>query len=103
MAPYRETSSLRRPRLDHASCSAGLVARACVALTLVTTVSGCAWFSPDAGMGVVANIADRELNKDVAAIRTPEDAEAMRIAVRRLLARTLTADAAVQIALLNNR
>jgi outer membrane protein TolC len=66
-------------------------------------VSGCAWFSPDVGMGVVANIADHELNKDVAAIRTPDDAEAMRIAVRRLLGRTLTAETAVQIALLNNR
>ena len=54
-------------------------------------------------MGVVANIADHELNKDVAAIRTPDDAEAMRIAVRRLLGRTLTAETAVQIALLNNR
>jgi outer membrane protein TolC len=66
-------------------------------------VSGCAWFSPDAGMEVVANIADRELHKDVAAIRTPDEAEAVGIAVRRLLGRTLTADAAVQIALLNNR
>jgi outer membrane protein TolC len=66
-------------------------------------LSGCAWFSPDAGMGVVANVADRELDKDVAAIRTPDQAEAAAIAVRRLLGRTLTADAAMQIALLNNR
>jgi outer membrane protein TolC len=54
-------------------------------------------------MGLVATIADRELNKDVAAIRTLDDAEAVAIAVRRLLGRTLTADAAVQVALLNNR
>ena len=54
-------------------------------------------------MGVVATIAERELNKDVAAIRTPGEAEAVAIAVRRLLGRTLTADAAVQVALLNNR
>jgi len=72
-------------------------------LTVLTIVSGCAWFSPDAGMGVVATIAERELNKDVAAIRTPGEAEAVAIAVRRLLGRTLTADAAVQVALLNNR
>jgi outer membrane protein TolC len=70
---------------------------------MLTMVSGCAWFSPDAGMGVVATIAERELNKNVAAIRTPDEAEAVAIAVRRLLGRTLTADAAVQIALLNNR
>ena len=77
--------------------------RVSIALTMLTMVSGCAWFSPDAGMGVVATIAERELNKNVAAIRTPDEAEAVAIAVRRLLGRTLTADAAVQIALLNNR
>src|SRR5262249_14421119 len=66
-------------------------------------VSGCTWFSPDAGMGVVATIAQQELNKDVAAIRSPEEAEAAAVTVRRLLNRTLTADTAVQIALLNNR
>jgi outer membrane protein TolC len=66
-------------------------------------LSGCTWFSPDAGMGVVSTIAQRELNKDTAAIRSPEEAEAAAATVRRLLGRTLTADAAVQIALLNNR
>ena len=77
--------------------------RACVAVATAALLSGCAWFSPDAGMGVVSGIADQELKKDVAAIRTSDEAEAAAIAVRRLLGRTLTADAAVQIALLNNR
>jgi outer membrane protein TolC len=54
-------------------------------------------------MGVVAGITDHELKKDAVTIRTPDEAEAASIAVRRLLGRTLTADAAVQIALLNNR
>jgi outer membrane protein TolC len=75
----------------------------CLALIAAALLSGCAWFSPDAGMGVVANVAERELNKDVAGIRTPDEAEAVRLAVHRLLARPLTADAAVQVALLNNR
>jgi outer membrane protein TolC len=66
-------------------------------------LSGCAWFSPDGGMGLVADIADRELKKDVVAIRSPDDAEIAANAVQRLLRRTLTADAAVQIALLSNR
>jgi outer membrane protein TolC len=66
-------------------------------------LSGCTWFSPDAGMGVVTTIAQQELNKDAAAIRSSEEAEAAGATVRRLLGRTLTADAAVQIALLNNR
>src|SRR5262249_37448308 len=39
----------------------------------------------------------------VAAIRTPEEAAAVNTRVRHLLTRPLTADGAVQIALLNNR
>jgi len=66
-------------------------------------LSGCTWFAPDAGMGVVATIAQQELKKDAAAIRSPEEAEAAGATVRRLLGRTLSADAAVQITLLNNR
>jgi outer membrane protein TolC len=66
-------------------------------------LSACTWFSPDAGMGVVTTIAQQELNKNAAAIRSPEEVEAAGATVRRLLGRTLTADAAVQIALLNNR
>jgi outer membrane protein TolC len=65
--------------------------------------SSCTWFSPDVGMGLVADVADHELKKDVIAIRSSEDAETTGIAVQHLLARTLSADAAVQIALLNNR
>jgi outer membrane protein TolC len=78
-------------------------ARMCLALIGAALLTGCAWFSPDAGMGVVADVAQRELNKDVAGIRTPDEAETVRLAVHRLLARALTADAAVQVALLNNR
>jgi outer membrane protein TolC len=78
-------------------------ARICLALIGAALLTGCAWFSPDAGMGVVADVAQRELNKDVAGIRTADEAETVRLAVHRLLAHPLTADAAVQVALLNNR
>ena len=54
-------------------------------------------------MGVVATIAEQELKKDVVAVRSAEEAEAANAIIRRLLDRPLTADAAVQIALLNNR
>jgi outer membrane protein TolC len=77
--------------------------RASSVLTSAMLLSGCTWFSPDAGMGLVATIAQQELKKDAAAIRSPEEVEAAGATVRRLLGRTLTADAAVQIALLNNR
>src|SRR6516162_4881290 len=75
----------------------------CAVLTATALLSACTWFAPDAGMGGVATIAQQELKKDVAAIRLPEEAEAAGATVRRLLGRTLTADAAVQVALLNNR
>src|SRR3954468_8459663 len=94
---------ITRRRIDRPPRRSSRAARASIVLTALTIVSGCAWFSPDAGMGVVATIADHEFNKDVAAIHTPDEAEAVAIAVRRRLGRTLTADAAVQVALLNNR
>jgi outer membrane protein TolC len=60
-------------------------------------------FSPDGGMGAVAELAAGEIKKETVAIRSEEDAASARLRVERLLRRTLTADAAVQIALLNNR
>src|SRR3954447_9735662 len=72
-------------------------------LTMAVGFCGCANFSPDAGMNAVTGIAGRELNKDALAIRDADDAEKARNLVRRLLQRSLSADAAVQIALLNNR
>jgi outer membrane protein TolC len=66
-------------------------------------LAGCRTFSPDGGMGPVAAIIGGNLNKDVVAVRTPEDDIFARNAVERLLKKPLTADGAVQIALLNNR
>src|SRR5260221_1025046 len=79
--------------------AAGLLASALVALLL----TGCASFSPDAGMGAVSGIAATELTKDALKVDSEEAAAAGRARVRRLLASTLPVDAAVQIALLNNR
>src|SRR6202163_103620 len=73
------------------------------ALLSTLALSGCATFSPDGGMTVVANVAGETLKKDVISIRTTDDAEGARNAVQRLLRRALTVDTAVQIALLNNR
>jgi outer membrane protein TolC len=73
------------------------------ALGCVLMLPACAAFSPDGGMDLVAAIGEQELGKDVLAARTPEQAAAARERVSTLLRRPLTADAAVQIALLNNR
>src|SRR5258706_5974483 len=73
------------------------------ALLSTLALSGCATFSPDGGMTVVADVAGETLKKDVISIRTTDDAEEARNAVQRLLRGSLTVDMAVQIALLNNR
>ncbi|MHC2171181.1 outer membrane protein TolC [Bradyrhizobium diazoefficiens] len=66
-------------------------------------LSGCMAFSPDGGMTTVSDLASQTINKDVAFVRSAEGAEAVNATVHRLLARTLTAETAVQIALLNNK
>src|SRR6202171_5607304 len=78
-------------------------ATAVTVLLSALLLSGCATFSPDGGMSVVANVAAETINKDVASIRTEDDAERAKGIVHGLLRRSLTADAAVQVALLNNR
>jgi outer membrane protein TolC len=66
-------------------------------------MSGCAAFSPDGGMTDVSDLTSRTINKDVAFVRSAEGAAAVDARVRQLLSRTLSVDAAVQIALLNNK
>ncbi len=70
------------------------------ALTLLT---GCASFSPDGGFGAVEQTARDRLGKDVQRVRSDEDRQAVAGRVAELLARPLSVDDAVQIALLNNR
>jgi outer membrane protein TolC len=66
-------------------------------------LSGCATFSPEGGMAVVADVAGQTLKKDVVLIRTEDDARRANASVQGLLRQGLTVDTAVQIALLNNR
>ncbi len=66
-------------------------------------LAGCASFSSDGGMADVAGIAGATLRKDVVAIRTTDDIARANSATQILLRRPLSADAAVQIALLNNK
>lgn len=54
-------------------------------------------------MNLVTQAVQQEIEKDVVAIRTQDDADSSRAIVQALLRRGLTADSAVQIALLNNR
>ncbi|WP_375775372.1 TolC family protein [Bradyrhizobium sp. ma5] len=72
-------------------------------LLLTSALAGCASFSPDSGMGVVSDVTEKAIGKDVAFVRSADEAATVDAAVKRLLARNLTADAAVQVALLNNK
>ncbi|MBV5271755.1 MAG: TolC family protein, partial [Afipia sp.] len=51
--------------------------------------SGCAQFSPDGGMSFVSDVARQEMNKDVVALKTADDAASSRAVVDKLLARSL--------------
>src|SRR5512143_381241 len=73
-----------------------------LAIASAVLLSACQTLSPDGGMSTVASIAGGGLNKDVVRISSAEDGSLARSHVSRLLHAPLGADAAVQIALLNN-
>jgi outer membrane protein TolC len=79
------------------------IGRISAALTSGLALAACATFSADTGMNAVASVAHQDLRKDVVFVRGETEAAASRARVDRLLKRPLTADTAVQIALLNNR
>jgi outer membrane protein TolC len=73
-----------------------------LAVLPLALLPGCASLSPDGGMGAVAAVAGQDLNKDVVKVSSGDDGARVQSAVTRLLGQSLTADEAVQIALLNN-
>jgi outer membrane protein TolC len=72
-------------------------------LTAALGLSGCASFSPDSGMSVVSAVTEQTIRKDVAFVRSADDAEQANGRIKHLLARPLSVDAAVQVALINNK
>ena len=76
-------------------------------LTIIAAASlllaGCASFSPDGGFGKVSQLTQERTGQGVALQRSPEDAQTAQNRVAELLQAALTADAAVEVALLNNR
>jgi outer membrane protein TolC len=77
--------------------------RTALLLLLVGLLGACASFSPDGGMGDVASAVRRETGKDVVKIATAEETRAARERMAALLGAPLSADSAVQVALLSNR
>ena len=80
----------------HALAALGVTAVALLA-------AGCASVSPDAGFGAVAGIAKDRLGKDARLLRNDDDARELARLLDDKLRTPLSADDAVQIALLNNR
>lgn len=77
--------------------NAGVLAAACIAL-----LAGCASAPPDAGFADIEAVARERLGKDVKWNRSDADADEARDIARKLLAQPLSADGAVQVALLMN-
>jgi outer membrane protein TolC len=73
-----------------------------LAVASALLLSACKTFSPDGGMSTVAAVAGGGLNKSVVRIGSAETAAQAKGEVARLLHAPLSAEAAVQIALLNN-
>ena len=63
---------------------------------------GCATFSPDGGFGEVQRVVKERTGQEARWLRTEDEANSVRARTREILGRVLTADDAVQIALLNN-
>lgn len=77
--------------------------RGMLLLPLAFALAGCATFSEDAGFGSVGRITQERAGKELKWARTDADRDAIDQRVAELLAQPLSADDAVQIALLNNK
>lgn len=72
-------------------------------LTSAVVLGGCASFSPDGGFGTVERTTKERIGKDLHWARGDDDLDTIAKRVTELLAKPLTVDEAVQVALLNNR
>lgn len=77
--------------------------RLLLAVAGIALLAGCASFSPDGGMGRVEAIAEERLGVKPSRMTGQADTARLAQQVERLLAATLTVEAAVQVALINNR
>ena len=77
--------------------------RLTVAASAVLVLAGCASFSPDGGMGRVADLTKERTGQSVSLQRTEQGVSAAKVRVADILKQPLSADTAVELALLNNR
>jgi outer membrane protein TolC len=74
-----------------------------IAAIALGMLGGCAKFSPDGGMAPVAEYVSTEIGHDAVKVASPSVTQTVKQRVQALLSKPLTVDAAVQLALLNNR
>ncbi|WP_374992371.1 TolC family protein [Paraburkholderia sp. SARCC-3016] len=82
---------------------ASTYARPCAIALVVAVLTGCTTFSKDGGFSTVSTTASERLGADAVYIRTDEERNAVLERSQELLAKPLSMEAAVQLALLNNR
>ena len=80
-----------------------MIARRLTLLAAALTLAGCASLSPDGGFSPVAQTAKERLGADITWARTDAERDAVSARVSELLRQPLSADGAVQVALLNNK
>ncbi|VWC92738.1 outer membrane efflux protein [Burkholderia contaminans] len=78
-------------------------ARMGAGVAIVVFLAGCTTFSKDGGFGTVSSTATERLGKDAVIVKTDADRDAVAKRTQELLAKPLSMDDAVQVALLNNR
>lgn len=98
-AKLDESSAFTAP----ARTGARRVTRFGLLIGVAALLGGCASFSADGGMSPVQAVAYAEIGKDVVKVSDDQVALSAKARVDQLLRKPLTADSAVQIALLNNR
>lgn len=78
-----------------------MLARCTLGTMAVAALAGCTTFSPDGGRGEVERLAAERIGTPARVLTQPGDERARRTAVEARLAEVLTAESAVEIALLN--
>lgn len=94
---------LPQPAIPIQTTHTGRPLRLLAMLVSAAVLGGCASFSPDGGFAAVEKTAKDRLGKDVQWARSDADQDSIAKRVSELLAKPLSVDDAVQVALLNNR
>jgi outer membrane protein TolC len=94
---------LPQPAIPIQTPRTGRPLRLLAMLVSAAVLGGCASFSPDGGFAAVEKTAKDRLGKDVQWARSDADQDRIAQRVSELLAKPLSVDDAVQVALLNNR